>query len=152
MKKYLEETSVAPDEMKALLESKNTSPMSQKGRLGNLLLRPQIQISDLYRAEPQFRNFTDSVDGSIRDEVLQEVEIQVKYGGYIDKESDIAYKLSRLEDMKLSSDFDYFKLSSLSYEAREKLSRIKPLTLGQASRISGVSPADISVLTVYLGR
>ncbi len=152
VRKYLEDTSVAPSDMNALLESKNTSPMAQKGKLANILLRPQIQITDLYLGETHFRNFVDSMDSQLRDEVLQEVEIQVKYGGYIDKESDIASKLSRLEDMKLSSDFDYFKLSSLSYEAREKLSRIKPLTLGQASRISGVSPADISVLTVYLGR
>ena len=152
VKKYLETTSVAPDDVKVLLQDKNTSPLSQKGKLANILLRPQIQISDLFEGEPEFRKFVTSVDPEIRDEVLQEVEIQVKYGGYIEKESDIASKLSRLEDLKLDHDFDYFKLSSLSYEAREKLSKLKPRTLGQASRISGVSPADISVLTVFLGR
>jgi tRNA uridine 5-carboxymethylaminomethyl modification enzyme len=152
VKEYLERTSVSPTDMNALLERKNTSPMAQKGKLANILLRPQIQIMDLYEGETAFRNFVDTLEPLSRDEVLQEVEITVKYGGYIDKESDIAAKLTRLEDLKLASDFDYFKLPSLSWEAREKLSKIKPLTLGQASRISGVSPADISVLTVYLGR
>ena len=152
VKNYLEQTSVSPTDLNALLESKNTSPMAQKGKLANILLRPQIQIMDLYEGESGFRQFVDTLQPKIRDEVLQEVEITVKYGGYIEKESDIASKLSRLEDLKLASDFDYFKLPSLSWEAREKLSKIKPRTLGQASRISGVSPADISVLTVYLGR
>jgi len=152
LKNFLEETSVKPEEMNNLLVSKNTSPMTQKGKLANILLRPQILIKDLYETDEQFRNFSDTVDPAIREEVLQEVEILIKYGGYIEKEREIASKLSRLEDLKLSDDFDYFKLSSLSYEAREKLSKIRPLTLGQASRISGVSPSDISVLTVFLGR
>ena len=81
---------------------------------------------------------------------MQEVEIQVKYGGYIEKEKDLAAKVSKLEDLRLADNFDYFKLSSLSYEAREKLSKIKPLTLGQASRIEGMTPAAISVLMVHL--
>ena len=84
-------------------------------------------------------------------EDLEEVEIQVKYEGYIEKEREIVEKLSKYEDIILHADFDYHKITSLSYEAREKLSKIKPRTLGQASRISGVSPADISVLIVYLG-
>jgi len=152
MKRYFKDTSVSPEDLNTLLEAKKTSLLSQKVKLSNVLLRPQILISDLYERETHFRNFADTVDSTIRNEVLQEVEIQLKYGGYIEKENEIASKLSRLDDLKLHNDIDYFKLSSLSYEAREKLSKIKPLTLGQASRISGVSPADISVLTVYLGR
>jgi len=152
MKRYFQITSVSPEDINGLLKAKKTSPLSQKVKLSNLLLRPQILISDLYAWDTPFRNFADTVDSSIKDEVMQEVEIQIKYNGYIEKENDIATKLSKLDDLKLTDDFDYFKLSSLSYEAREKLSKIKPLTLGQASRISGVSPADISVLTVYLGR
>lgn len=150
--KYLHETSIEPKAIKSLLESKNTPPLSQKGKLANILLRPQVLISDLYEEEETFRNFADSMDSSILQEVMEEVEIRVKYGGYIEKEKDLAAKVSKLEDLRLSDNFDYFKLPSLSYEAREKLSKIKPLTLGQASRIAGVSPADISVLTVYLGR
>ena len=83
---------------------------------------------------------------------MEEAEILIKYGGYIDKEQEIASKLNDLEDIYLSPDFNYFDLQSLSYEAREKLSKIKPKTIGQASRISGVSPSDISVLAVYIGR
>lgn len=150
--KFLLDNSVVPAEINNLLENNNTTAISQKARLSNILLRPQILISDLYKEVDHFRNYVNSIEPSIQQEVLEEVEIQVKYGGYIEKEKDLASKISKLDSLKLSDEFDYFKLPSLSYEAREKLSKIKPLTLGQASRISGVSPSDISVLTVYLGR
>lgn len=150
--RYIKNESIAPDEINALLENKNTSQLNQKVKLINLLARPQINIFDLEKALPRFNNFLNSEITGWQDEILQEAEILVKYGGYIEKENEIAARLTRLEGLNLSEEFDYFKLPSLSYEAREKLSRIKPRTLGQASRISGVSPADISVLTVYLGR
>ena len=86
------------------------------------------------------------------DEAIEEAEIMVKYEGYIDKEREVADKLNRLEDVKLSPNFDYYSLNSLTMEAREKLTKHKPQTLGQASRISGISPADISVIAVFLGR
>ena len=91
-------------------------------------------------------------DENVKEESIEEAEILLKYGRYIEKEQELADKLNKLEDFKLKPDFDYKSLKTLSFEAREKLSKIKPKTIGQASRISGVSPSDISVLTVYLGR
>ena len=96
-------------------------------------------------------DFTETLSGSVQD-ALKEAELLIKYEGYIQKEQEIADKLSRLENMPLDSAFDYHKLKSLSFEAREKLTQIRPGTIGQAARISGVSPADISVLIVHLGR
>jgi tRNA uridine 5-carboxymethylaminomethyl modification enzyme len=150
--KYLATTSVAPEEVRGLLLNKDTTELSQKSKLINVLLRPQISIKDLVNNVSSLRNFINDMAPKNIDEILEEAEIQIKYGGYIDKEKEIAAKLEKFEDLKLSPDMDYFSLQSLSYEAREKLSKIKPYTIGQAARISGVSPADISVLTVYLGR
>jgi len=152
LKKYLLQTSIIPDDVNELFDRRGTSPMAQKGKLANILLRPQLSLTDLYETLPQLENFVNSMNPELKEEVMEEVEIQIKYGGYIEKEKELAGKIDKLNDLKLSSDFDYFQLPSLSYEAREKLSKLKPLTLGQASRIAGVSPADISVLTVYLGR
>ena len=98
------------------------------------------------------QEFTEKIAPEIREHVVEQAEILMKYEGYIEKEFDIVSKFERLEEVRLKDDFDYHNLSSLSIEARQKLSKIKPRTLGQASRISGVSPADISVLMVYLGR
>jgi tRNA uridine 5-carboxymethylaminomethyl modification enzyme len=149
--KFIAELSVSPDQINVLLESCGTSPISQKVKLENVVLRPQVSLYDILKVLPslaeQFNKF-----GSIKNEVLEEVEILIKYQSYIDKESEIADRLSRVEDMPIKADFNYHALTSLSFEAREKLSRIKPSTLGQASRINGVSPADISVLVVFLAR
>ena len=92
------------------------------------------------------------IENNLDREVLEQTEVQVKYAGYIAKERNNADKLHRLEDVKISENFDYSKLKSLSYEAREKLNAIRPVTIAQASRISGVSPSDISVLLVFMGR
>jgi tRNA uridine 5-carboxymethylaminomethyl modification enzyme len=149
--KFIADLSVSPDQINGLLESSGTSPISQKVKLENVVLRPQVSLYDILKVLPSLAEQFSKL-GSIKNEVLEEVEIQLKYQSYIDKESEIADRLSRVEDMPIKADFNYHALSSLSFEAREKLSRIKPSTLGQASRINGVSPADISVLVVFLAR
>ena len=149
---YLERTSITPEAAETMLQANNTSRLSQKVKLASLLTRPQLKIASIKEHIAGFSDFVDELQTNNIEECLEEVEIRIKYGGYIDKEVELATKLDKLEDLRLHDDFDYFKLPALSYEAREKLSKIKPSTIGQASRISGVSPADISVLTVYLGR
>ncbi|MFA4852409.1 MAG: tRNA uridine-5-carboxymethylaminomethyl(34) synthesis enzyme MnmG [Bacteroidales bacterium] len=150
---FLKTRNVEPDEINELLVNAETPIINQKIKIGNLLMRPQVNIKDLQNSSAVFNNFLNELklDGRY-EEVLEETEILFKYEGYIEKEKEIAHKMNRLEDLTLPEKFDYNKLKSLSSEAREKLSKIKPATLGQASRISGVSPADISVLLVYLGR
>ncbi|MDD4087167.1 MAG: tRNA uridine-5-carboxymethylaminomethyl(34) synthesis enzyme MnmG [Bacteroidales bacterium] len=148
---FLEKTGVAPDQINALLEQKGTSPLSQQIKLSNVLLRPQLGLQDMITNNKDlFKEILNRNDYTIED--LEAVEVLVKYKGYIEKEKELADKLMRLEHLSLQSDFDYHQIKSLSYEAREKLNLIKPETLGQASRISGVSPADISVLAIFLGR
>jgi tRNA uridine 5-carboxymethylaminomethyl modification enzyme len=114
-------------------------------------LRPEVYLSDLIKNISSLNNFIHSQGDNIQ-EFIEEAEILIKYDSYIRKEQEIADKLTKLEHIKLKDNFDYHGLKSLSYEAREKLSKIRPKNIGQASRISGVSPADISVLIVYLGR
>jgi tRNA uridine 5-carboxymethylaminomethyl modification enzyme len=150
---FLKTENVNSDEVNDLLISADTPVLIQKTKIGNLLLRPQIFISELVKHLPAFDNFIKSLNlGTKYDEILEEAEISFKYENYIEKEKEIADKQNRLENINISEDFDFMKLQSLSSEAREKLTRIRPRTLGQASRISGVSPSDISVLMVYLGR
>lgn len=148
---FISNTSVSPDQINGLLESLGTSSITQKVKLNGVLLRPQVALSQLIDTLP-FLDDHFSELGALRNDVIEEVEILTKYQSYIDKESEIAKRLSTVEDMPLKSDFNYNALSSLSFEAREKLSKIKPSTLGQASRINGVSPSDISVLVVFLAK
>ena len=150
--KFFRKESISPNEINSLLDKKNTSRLTQKVKIETLLSRPQIQLSDLYANVERISEFIDSFNESFISECLEEAEILVKYGRYIEKEKEMAGRLSKLEGLKLGPDIDYFKIAALSYEAREKLSKIKPATLGQALRISGVSPADASVLAVYMGR
>ena len=145
---FLKKSSVSPDLINKHLEANNTSIISQKIKLSNIILRPQIDLKTLISDIPEI--FEDQTD--LTTEIIEAAEILIKYEGYITKEKEMVDKLMRLEDVKLYQNFDYKKLKSLSFEAREKLSTIKPDTLGQASRISGVSPSDISVLAIYLGR
>ena len=149
--KFLADLSVTPNQVNSMLESLDTAPVTQKVKLSTILLRPQVGIRNIFDSLPQVKEHFDSYN-DLSAEVSEEAEILTKYQGYIDKEKEIAEKISRFDDIPLKSDFDYNSLSSLSFEAREKLSKIKPATIGQASRINGVSPADISVLVVYLGR
>lgn len=148
--KFMRNQSVEPYEINATLEKLNSSPLSQKVKIHSILGRPQVQIGDLISNLSVLSSFI--AKNNIDRESIEQAEIQLKYEGYIQKEQENADKLNRLEDIKLRNDFDYRALNSLSAEAKEKLSKIRPATLGQASRISGVSPADISVLMVYLGR
>jgi tRNA uridine 5-carboxymethylaminomethyl modification enzyme len=149
---FLKKESVNPAEVEKMLVNKGTSKVSQKVKISSILSRPQISIFDLYKSVQSFTNLINDNKAEFIKDCMEEAEILIKYGGYIDKEQGIASKLNELEDIYLSPDFNYFDLQSLSYEAREKLSKIKPNTIGQASRISGVSPSDISVLAVYIGR
>lgn len=155
-KKYIQEmldlystTSIQPDIINSLLEQSGTSAISQSMKMTTLALRPQISLKELSSFNNVIQDRLFSM-GNLSEEVLEEVEILIKYGGYIDKEKTLADSLSEYDNIPLKADFNYNSLVSLSYEAREKLSRQKPSTIGQASRISGVSPADIAVLIVYL--
>jgi tRNA uridine 5-carboxymethylaminomethyl modification enzyme len=147
---FLKETGIAPEQINHLLEKNNTAPLKQKVKLATVLLRPQIRLSDLTKELSALKTFIQK--NKIDDQCIESAEIQIKYDGYIKKEQEIAIKLDKLENIPLKPDFNYQQLKSISYEAREKLTKIKPKTIGQAARISGVSPSDINVLLVYLGR
>jgi tRNA uridine 5-carboxymethylaminomethyl modification enzyme len=151
IKKYFTSHSAEPVVYNDYLESLSSSPLKQKVKLSSLISRPHVAISDLLACDPVFATFIDSLGDDSR-EALEQAEIQTKYDGYIAKEQEMAEKLGRLENVKIPSDLPFDKMTSLSAEAREKLSKQCPETLGQASRISGVSPSDISVLMVYIGR
>ena len=147
--RFFETKSVKPEIINPILESKNSAPVKQSGKLFKVFARPNIEMDDVRKVE--------SVEAYIQDnnldrEVIEQAEIQVKYAGYIAKEKNNADKLTRLEYVKIPEDFDYSQIKSMSFEAREKLIKIQPATVSQASRISGVSPNDISVLLVYMGR
>jgi len=147
--KFFKDTSVSLNAINPILESKNSAPVKQSGKLFKIFSRPNIGMEDVRKIE--------SVEAFIQEhdldkEVIEQAEIQVKYSGYIDKEKNNADKLNRLENIKIPKDFDYSILKSMSFEAREKLNKIRPVTISQASRISGVSPSDVSVLLVYMGR
>lgn len=146
--KFLREQAISPEEANDFLVSRESSPLNQKVKLTSVLSRPGVSIWDLRDISSAASDFLNSY----RKEDIEQAEIQVKYEGYIQRESELADKMQRLDYVMLDEDLDYRKLASLSIEAKEKLSRQRPRSLGQASRISGISPADISVLMIYLGR
>jgi len=146
---FFRETSVKPEEANPVLEAKNSSLVKQSDKMFKLFSRPNITTDDMRQFEA-VENYIK--EHNLDREVLEQTEIQIKYSGYIEKEKNNADKLNRLEDVKIPSNFDYTKLKSMSTEAIQKLTKIQPVTISQASRISGVSPADVSVLLVYLGR
>ena len=148
---FLANLSLQPMQINALLEEKLTNPIMQKQKATTVLLRPQIFLQEMVGHVSEIRNFALEND-LLQNDIVDETELMIKYESYIGKEQELVNKLAKLENLDLSGDFDYSKLDSLSHEAREKLNKVKPRTIGQASRISGVSPADISVLIVYLGR
>ena len=148
---YLKETAVYPEEINDLLTEKESAPIDQKTKMAYILLRPQIGLFDMTDRLELLKNRYNIQDRFER-ECLEEAEILIKYDSYIQKENELAEKLNRLENVKLPKDFDFHSIQSLSYESREKLNRYQPETLGQASRISGISPADINVLAIFLGR
>jgi tRNA uridine 5-carboxymethylaminomethyl modification enzyme len=146
---FFRETSITPAEANPVLIAKETAEVNQTDKIFKILSRPQIELADVLK----FNNVADYVDSHDLDqEILEQAEIQVKYSGYIDKERANAEKQTRLEDLKIPENFDYHQIKSMSIEAKQKLSKIRPVTISQASRISGVSPSDISVLLVFMGR
>ena len=148
IEKYIRNYSVTPDSVNGFLESVNSKQLSQKVKLHSVLLRPHVDLTNL-------RSLLPEVDDFLKNHDIESVglaEINMKYEGYIKREKEMVDKMNRLEGIKLTEQFDYEGIKSLSAEAREKLNQLKPATIGQASRISGVSPADISVLLVHMGR
>jgi tRNA uridine 5-carboxymethylaminomethyl modification enzyme len=148
---FIKNFSVKPDEINGLLREKNTAEINQSVKLYNLLLRPQIKIYDLVNYINKIKEIVNGID-MCRDDIIELSEIEIKYDGYIKREREQAGKIRRLENIKISPLIDYSKLKSISTEGRQKLARVKPRTIGQALRISGVSPADINVLLVHIGR
>lgn len=147
---FIKQYSVSPQELNPYLDSLNSSPLTQKRKLNDIILRNEISLRSIIPQISELELFISK--NKIDRESIEEVEILIKYGGYIEREKSIAEKLERLENIKIRPEFDFNSLHSLSIEARQKLSRIQPATIGQASRIPGVSPADINVLLVYFGR
>ena len=146
---FLEKTSVSPDSLNPILKEKKSALLKQKMKAKTVLSRPHVTINDL-RSSPIISDFLTT--NNFSNEIIEQAEIEIKYSGYINKERESAEKLKKLENIKIASDFQFEKLHSISAEGREKLKAIQPKTIGQASRISGVSPSDINVLLIYLGR
>jgi tRNA uridine 5-carboxymethylaminomethyl modification enzyme len=149
---FCKEHSVKATEVNAFLENKNTATLKQSVKLYDLVLRPQVTLSELADTIPSIKQLFDDIEENRREEIIEAAEIKIKYSGYIDREKLIADKLQRLENISIENKFDYGSIQSLSTEARQKLTKINPKNIGQASRIPGVSPNDINVLLVLLGR
>jgi tRNA uridine 5-carboxymethylaminomethyl modification enzyme len=154
--KFICDTSVEPELINPVLEELNSSPIKQKVKLNTILTRPNIALDHLKRGAPLLKDHLDKISKNISTEELiaieQQTEILIKYEGYIEREQDTAEKLLRLEYVKIPTDMDYSKFGTLSIESKEKLNKIRPDTIGQASRISGIKPSDISILLISLGR
>ncbi len=148
---YMRKRSTTPDELNGFLHSVGTSALKQKVKLFEVAKRPQVKLAELIHQDQGLYSLYEEC-GRRGDEIVESTEIAIKYEGYIERERLMADKIKRLENIKLDEKFDYDRLKSISTEARQKLSHIRPKTIGQASRISGVSPSDISVLLIYMGR
>ena len=149
---YINTCSVAPAEVNQMLADHQTPEIQQKVKLVNILLRPEISIDDIRGINEGLNELIESLPEEVRSDASMAAEISLKYKRYIEKEQDVANKILKFEEVALRPDIDYFSITALSYEAREKLTKLKPATIGQASRISGVSPADISVLLIFIQR
>jgi tRNA uridine 5-carboxymethylaminomethyl modification enzyme len=146
--KYFKKTSITPEEINPLLLKLGTTAIPQNYKLDAILSRPQVELKDITNALPE----TNAILSGYDNEALLQAEVLLKYEGYLEKEKQVVEKMNRLEDVRIKDDFDFIAVQSISKEAREKLNKQRPKTLGQASRISGISPADVSVLMVHLGR
>ncbi len=142
--------SISPEEINPILEKLESSPIRQKIKLIDIISRPQVTIPKIVDSIPSLKEFI--FDNNLREEIIEAAEVLIKYSGYIEREKLIADKLNRLENLVIANKFNYMEITSLSYEARQKLTKINPKTIGQASRITGVSPSDINVLLILLGR
>lgn len=149
MVQFFKDTSITPEEANPVLSANGSSIMNQSDKMFKVFSRPQIQLEDIISFEAVRKYISDN---NLDEEIIEQAQIQVKYAGYIEKERNNADKLTRLEDVSIPENFDYSKIKSLSHEAREKLKKVRPVNISQASRISGVSPSDISVLLIYMGR
>jgi tRNA uridine 5-carboxymethylaminomethyl modification enzyme len=148
IKKILSEISIDPAEALPLLEKQHSAPLTQKQKVLSLLLRPNIDLQNMINFIPSVKQALGQVDPI----TLEQAEIQIKYDVYIEKEKDLVKKMSQLEELQIPDSFNYDRIASLSNEAMQKFKKIKPRTLGQASRISGVNPSDVQILMVYMGR
>jgi tRNA uridine 5-carboxymethylaminomethyl modification enzyme len=148
VKKNIVSLSAIPDKVNPYLEENKSSSLKQKTKYDKLIARPNVTIEGFASVDEKLSSFIKELDR----ESLDAVEIDIKYEGYIKREKEVAEKMRRLEDVKIPVDMDFRSVNSLSSEAKEKLSNIKPATIGEASRISGVSPSDVSVLLVAVGR
>ena len=150
---FAKETNICPEEVDDYLIQKETPSLTEKTRIASLLLRPQVEIRELIKRAKSFSDYIDEIRvGEELQEEIEEAEILLKYDSYITREQEIADRLSKMEHVRLNKEIDYRSILTLSYEAREKLSKHRPQTLGEASRISGVNPADIAVLLIYLNK
>lgn len=148
---FFRKTSVDPQEINDLLIDKGSATLSQKVKLESVIKRPHITLKDVAKASGKLSDKIDGLEGDV-EAILEQAEVEMKYRGYIEKQEELVDKMHRLEKVSIPEDIDYFKFSGLSTESKEKLGEVKPTTLGQASRISGIKPSDISILMVYLGR
>ncbi|MBO9681204.1 MAG: tRNA uridine-5-carboxymethylaminomethyl(34) synthesis enzyme MnmG [Flavisolibacter sp.] len=148
IKTYLSTVTIEPSEINTFFEKVGSASITEKQKAERILLRPNISLQDLIAHVPKLNN---SLSG-FEPESIEQAEIQVKYQVYIDKEKDLVARMRQLEDLEIPEQFDYQRIISLGAEAREKLNRVKPRTLGQASRISGINPSDVQILMVYMGR
>ena len=148
--RYIKTLSVSPEEINSTLERKGTSKIKQKVKAPSVISRPGILIKDVVDKSEKLKTFIKA--NRLNNDCIEQVEIDIKYSGYIERERENANKLKRLEYVKIPEDINYFKFSSLSNESKEKLNEIRPIDIGQASRISGIKPSDISILLIYLGR
>ena len=151
LKKAFRTIGITPEEVNPLLLSKESAEIVQQVKLSSLITRPHIGISDLLEVSVEGKRESVAF-GSCHPDVINQAEIQMKYEGYIEREEELAKKMNRMDDLAIPDSLNYNEMVSVSFEAREKLSKIKPVTVGQASRISGVSPSDIAVILIHLGR
>lgn len=150
---FMERENTTPEAINGYLESVESASIKVPQRMANVLLRPQVSLEGLMESDRKLGDFIHQFSGeAVFEEALESVEVQIKYAGYLEKEKEIAEKITRLEDIRLGEGINYMEFKALSMEAREKLQKMKPQNIGQASRISGITPADVSVLLVHLGR
>ena len=150
LKKYVAKLSLRPEEVNDLLEKKKSGKIKQKVKTPSILTRPGISLNEIIDRSEKLKHFIK--ENKVDNNIIEQVEIDLKYSGYINREIENAEKLKKLEYVKIPNDIDYLKFSSLSTEAKEKLNSIRPINIGQAARISGIKPSDISILLIYLGR
>jgi tRNA uridine 5-carboxymethylaminomethyl modification enzyme len=148
IKRVLQNTSIEPEEINGWLASLGSAPIPEKQKAARIVLRPDVDLNEFMSACPKLKEAI----GTHAPEAIEQAEIQIKYQVYLDKERELVERMSQLEDLEIPERFDYTRIASLGNEAREKLEKIRPRTLGQASRISGINPSDVQILMVYMGR